>query len=257
LDGVRRSWCVRVVFAVLAGACALPGCDGEADRPLRAHSLRVDGREHLTVDPGSPRRPLLVLLHGRGMSPRDLLWKELYDELERLGEHAPAVVLVDGGDHSYYHDRRDYTWGRSTLRVVDAAERGLGTDGRVAVGGISMGGFGAFDLARRRAFCAVGGHSPALFRSAAATPAGAFDDAEDFARHDVIAAARSGDRFGGARLWLDVGREDPFRAATVELGRLLKAPVHVWAGGHDTHYWRAHVDEYLRFYSDALERCRR
>ena len=240
---------------MLVGVCALASCGGQADRPLRAHELRVDGREHLTVDPGSPQRPLLVLLHGRRMVPRDLLWEELYDGLERLGRRAPAVVLVDGGDHSYYHDRRDSAWGRSTLRVIDAAERRLGTNGRVAIGGISMGGFGAFDIARRHPFCAVGGHSPALFRAAGDTPAGAFDDADDFARHDVLGAARSGERFAPRR-WLDVGSDDPFRPATIELGRLLRTSVHVWPGGHDTHYWR-NLDEYLSFYANALERCRR
>jgi hypothetical protein len=29
----------------------------------------------------------------------------------------------------------------------------------------------------------------------------------------------------------------------------------VWPGEHGTRYWRAHVDEYLRFYAAALERC--
>src|SRR3989442_6361475 len=35
-------------------------------------------------------------------------------------------------------------------------------------------------------FCAVGGHSAALWFRGADTPAGAFDDAGDFARHDVL-----------------------------------------------------------------------
>ncbi len=210
---------------------------------------------HLTVDPGPPRRPLLVLLHGRGMEPEQLLWEELYDELERLGERAPALLLVDGGESSYYHDRRDFAWGSHTLRAVDAAERKLKTNGRVAIGGISMGGFGAFDLARRREFCAVGGHSPALFRSGGETPAGAFDDAEDFERHDVLGAARAGERFRGARLWLDVGRDDPFHGTTLELSRITGARTYVWPGGHDTRYWRAHMREYVRFYADALSEC--
>jgi S-formylglutathione hydrolase FrmB len=49
-----------------------------------------------------------------------------------------------------------------------------------------VGGFGAYDLARLNPgrFCAVGGHSPALWRSGGETAPGAVDDAEDFARHD-------------------------------------------------------------------------
>ena len=74
---------------------------------------------------------------------------------------------------------------------------------RVAIGGISMGGFGAYDLARLRPqrFCAVGGHSAALWLRGGDSAAGAFDDAADFARHDVVALARGArpNRVGAAR----------------------------------------------------------
>jgi S-formylglutathione hydrolase FrmB len=189
------------------------------------------------------------------MRPKDLLWSELYDELERLGERAPALLLVDGGEHSYYHDRQDFAWGSHTLRAIEAARRALHAGSNTAIGGFSMGGFGAFDLARAKAFCAVGGHSPAIFRSGAETPAGAFDDAEDFARHDLLRFARQGERFHGAPLWLDVGRDDPFHLTTVELAKQTGASLHVWPGGPDTHYWRVHIGEYLRFYADALAEC--
>jgi hypothetical protein len=251
LGHLRSSVQLGVVLLVLVS------CSGADDADeLRSKELIVKGRTHLTVNPGPPQRSLLVLLHGRGMLPKDLLWEELYDELERLDERAPALLLVDGGDSSYYHDRRDFAWGAHTLSAITAAERELGTDGRVAIGGISMGGFGAYDIGRVRDFCAVGGHSPAIFRTGADTPAGAFDDAEDFARHDVLRFAREGERFQGARLWLDVGRDDPFRATTVELAKATRARLHVWRGGHDTRYWRSHVAEYLRFYADALSECR-
>jgi S-formylglutathione hydrolase FrmB len=189
------------------------------------------------------------------MEPEDLLWKEMYDELERLGRRAPALLLVDGGDHSYYHDRREFAWGTNTLRAIEAARRDLRASSKTAIGGFSMGGFGAFDLARSKAFCAVGGHSPAIFRSGAETPAGAFDSAEDFAAHDLLRFARKGERFHPARLWLDVGRDDSFRATTVELAKLSGARLNVWPGGHDTRYWRSHVADYLRFYAEALANC--
>ena len=45
-----------------------------------------------------------------------------------------------------------------------------------------MGGFGALDLALEHPgrFCAVGGHSAALWQRAGATAPGAFDNANDF-----------------------------------------------------------------------------
>jgi S-formylglutathione hydrolase FrmB len=207
----------------------------------------------------STRPPLLVLLQGRGSSTSQWLSDELFAELERLGPRAPALLVVAGGDHSYYHDRKDGLWGAYVLR--EAIPAGLKTaqadPRRVAIGGISMGGFGALDQARIAPlrFCAVGGHSPALWRSGAATPSGAFDNAEDFARHDVIGAARAGKQFGLGPVWLDAGESDPFLEATKALGRLLHVRVHVAPGGHDRGYWRRHVAEYLRFYAGALARC--
>jgi len=144
--------------------------------------------------------------------------------------------------------------------VIPQAVRRLHADRRrVAIGGISMGGFGAYSLARLRprSFCAVGGHSAALWLRGSDSAAGAFDDAEDFARNDVIAIARARGRsaWGRARLWLDGGTEDPFRAGGKALAGALGIPMRHWPGAHDGDYWRAHYARYLRFYADALAAC--
>jgi S-formylglutathione hydrolase FrmB len=242
---------VAVALAVAGYAWHRGGRDSAAGRFEYVH---VGPRRHLLI-PGRPGSPLLVLLHGRGMSVREAAFPELFDALDRLGRGAPTVLIVDGGDHSYYHDRSDFPWGSATLKLIRSAPARFGTNPRkVAVGGFSMGGFGALDLARSHRFCAVGGHSPALWRSGGETPAGAFDNAEDFQRHDVIGAATRG-VYGGASVWLDVGDRDPFLEASRELGRRLGVQVHVWPGEHGTRYWRDHVDEYLRFYAASLARC--
>jgi enterochelin esterase-like enzyme len=125
-----------------------------------------------------------------------------------------------------------------------------------------MGGFGALDIARLNPgrFCAVGGHSAALFFTGGESAAGAFDNAQDFARHDVIAAARAGNPYPGMAVWIDVGSEDPFRDADTTLAQLLRAdgiPVqfHVWPGSHEMTYWNSHWNGYLGFYATALAGC--
>ena len=135
---------------------------------------------------------------------------------------------------------------------------------RIAIGGLSMGGFGAYDFARLYPgrFCAVGGDSPALWVSGGESAAGAFDDAEDFGRHDVIGAAEEGTDPYPARLWIDVGSEDPFRSADTRFAAILKekglpVQLHIWPGGHDQSYWQSHWSSYLGFYADALAHCRR
>ena len=90
---------------------------------------------------------------------------------------------------------------------------------RVAIGGISMGGFGAYALARLEPgrFCAVGGHSPAIWPVYRDAEPGGFDNASDFARNDVIVAATANpELYGHAQLWLDDGAQDPFFHATDE-----------------------------------------
>jgi S-formylglutathione hydrolase FrmB len=213
------------------------------------------------------KRPLLVFLHGRSGHPDDLLSDEFYAGLAQLGPRAPVVVALDGGDHSYWHDRRDGRWGSYVLQeaIPRAIEELHADPRRVAIGGISMGGYGAFDVAAHAEpgrFCAVGGHSPAFWLSGGQTAPGAFDDAVDFERHSVYRYAQSQPRpFGSTPLWIDRGDRDPFVPYDTVVVRELQAKgarvtSRVWPGEHEGEYWNRHMARYLRFYADALARCR-
>jgi S-formylglutathione hydrolase FrmB len=212
-------------------------------------------------------RGMLVFLHGRsgdnGSTTDD---EEFFEALANQGEEAPIVVFPDGGDSSYWHDRGTGDWGSYVVDEVipQMAERFGADPDRVAIGGISMGGFGALDLAIKNPdrFCAVGGHSPALFLSGAESAPGAFDDAEDFAENDVLAtAAADPDVLASQPVFLDAGRKDPFVPGVTQLADSLEtagadATVRLnRPGGHDEDYWNAHWDEYLGFYADALADC--
>jgi len=260
--GVRLA--LVIVLALLVG-CAeeAPSTDpGIVVEELTVDSLAV--RDELPVKvvvPGDGPLPLLVFLHGRGNDESSYVHDPLLDAVKALGERAPVIAFPDGGDDQYWHDRDSGEWGRYVVdEVIPAVERAVGTDpGKVAIGGISMGGFGAYDLARLYPdrFCAVGGHSPALWRTAGETAPGAFDDAEDFAGHDVVASAAD---FTEIPVWLDAGDEDPFQPGDrAFVGALEQAGADVtartWPGGHDGEYWDRHWPDYLRFYARALERC--
>jgi S-formylglutathione hydrolase FrmB len=206
--------------------------------------------------------PLLVFLHGRGAHGEESNSNDaFYDALDALGERAPAVVFPNGAVASYWHDRASGDWARYVLdEVIPRAIRRLHADPRrVAIGGISMGGYGAYAIARRRprSFCAVGGHSPAIWRRAGDSAAGAFDDARDYARNDVLALARARGRapWGTASLWLDGGDRDPFRAGTDAFAGALGIRARHPRGEHGADYWRGQYPRYLRFYAAALARC--
>jgi poly(3-hydroxybutyrate) depolymerase len=247
--------------AVLLAALALAGCaDSPTGETFEQRSRAVgETLEHRVLVPERDARgrpPLLVLLHGRGGGPGSMASDELSDALDAAGDRAPIVLLPDGGEASYWHNRRDGAWTRMVMReAIPAAIERFGADPRrVAIGGISMGGFGALHLAAAfpGRFCAVGAHSPAIFPDAASTAPDAFDDAEDFERHDLLKRAHQIPP--GA--WVDVGNDDPFAPAVRTLVERMRAPrFHPWPGAHEGDYWRAHMDDYVRFYVRALAAC--
>jgi S-formylglutathione hydrolase FrmB len=272
----------RAALAVLLTAAVALACLVLRVTILAPTDTHGAGVEHMTVHsgavgkdlgidvvipPGSAsRHPLLVFLHGRGGSDDTFTDDEaMFAALARLGELAPIVAFPDGDDHSYWHDRASGNWGEYVVEeAIPLVIRETGADAeRVAIGGISMGGFGAYDLALLSPgrFCAVGGHSPALWLEGGASAPGAFDDAEDFERHDVIAAVRADSTaFGDIPIWNDAGDEDPFLISDVALAEALEAggadlSARVWPGGHDRSYWDRHWDEYFRFYAEALSDC--
>ena len=198
------------------------------------------------VRPRRRGRWLLVLLHGKGGSPSQFLSQPFFDTLAALGKHAPSVLLLDGGDDSYWHDRADGAWGSMVLREAIPTGVERTHDRRIALGGISMGGYGALLLAsRNRGYCAVGVQSPALWLRPGATAPGAFDDAADYARNDVFKLRPP------HPLWIDLGASDPFRAATLAYARRAGIHAHVSPGGHDTAFWDAHMPQFLRFFARA------
>jgi pimeloyl-ACP methyl ester carboxylesterase len=235
---------------------AVAGCGGGA----RYHStrgarlLRFTVRSRLTSRDlhealVTPRRHgdwLLVLLHGKGGSPSQFLSQPFFDALAALGRRAPDVLLLDGGDDSYWHDRKDGRWASMVLR--EAIPTGLKRTHarRIAIGGISMGGYGALLIgSRNRDYCAVGVQSPALWTSPGMTAPGAFDDAQDYERNDVFKLQPP------RPLWIDLGASDPFREATLAYARRAGVPAHVWPGGHDVAFWDAHTPALLRFLAHA------
>jgi S-formylglutathione hydrolase FrmB len=286
----RRPWLIALAIVVVAGAGLAVRARIEASK--RGYSdtrgakvvhytlvSRLLGRslpEIGVVPAGGGSRPLLILLHGRHdpspvswlipskTGPESMLSNSFFQGLAHLGARAPIVVFLNGGGHSYYHDRRDGPWASMVLReaIPDAVQRFATTKDRIAIGGESMGGYGALHIASLRPgeFCAVGGHSAALWVTAGQTAPGAFDDAADYDRNNVFTAARRG-AFDHLSVWIDGGASDPFRAADAALVGLLRqqrvdVTYHVWPGGHTSSYWNSHMAAYLRFYASALATCR-
>ena len=264
---------VAVVWAVL-NLTVLAGTDthGSDVESFELKSEAVPGTHPVSVvvpdgaGDGSGRG-MLIFLHGRNGDSESYTDEEpFFEALEAQGENAPVVAFPDGGESSYWHDRDTGRWGSYVTDEVirEVAERYGADPERVAIGGISMGGFGALNLAMHNPgrFCAAGGHSPALFETGGESAAGAFDDAEDFAENDVIAAARNDpSAFDDLPVWLDAGSSDPFVPGVTAMGEALSSSgaeirhESGWKGGHDDDYWNRHWGQYLKFYATALASC--
>lgn len=198
--------------------------------------------------------PVLVVLHGRGGDHRsafdDLHLDRFLAAAVRHGVAPFAIASVDGGDHSYWHPRRD---GDAAGMVVDELLPLLGRHGlgvrRPGLLGWSMGGYGALHLATvlgRSRCAAVIAESPAVWHRADQSAAGAFDDAADWTRHDLwprLGALR------GIAVRIDCGSADGFAPVTRDLrGALSPTPAGgITPGGHDARYWRGRAPAQLAF----------
>jgi S-formylglutathione hydrolase FrmB len=273
---------VGVEEGVLPGrltvAKALGRCDVDAPvpdvatGPLERSTFRSarGGREvawTLALPPGHPADglPVALVLHGRGDDDRtafDVLGLHRFLAAHVAAGGPPFALAAAAGGQGYWHPRAD---GDDPLgMLVDELlprlrQRGLRTE-RIGALGWSMGGYGALLLARQSGRDALGGSrvvaaaaaSPALFRSAAETVAGAFDDAADFARWGDL--THHPDVPAGTDLMVACGTSDPFadptrayRAAVVPEPAGALGP-----GCHTAGYWRSQAAAQIAFLGRRL-----
>jgi enterochelin esterase-like enzyme len=212
------------------------------------------------------RYPVVYMLHGLGGHRDELVAMGLIDAADRAmrnGDVAPMVIIMPQGDLSYWvnHAYDGPRWGeyltRDVVQHVDATYRTLRSPAARAVGGISMGAWGALSNAftHPEVFGVVGGHS--------VTPRG--DDGslpflgtgEDFQRVDPIHLANTLPLTTNLQIWLDIGDSDPWLSSAQVLHQVLttQGVDHLWQlypGAHTWAYWGQHFIDYLRFYAHAM-----
>ena len=242
-------------------------------RELRFYSPALDADMHYLIylppDYGTAGRryPVLYMLHGASGDKEERAAYGLIDAADqsiRTGELPPLLVVLPQGDWGYWANHAaGPRWGdylaEDLVRHVDASYRTLPEPAHRAIGGLSMGAWGALHQAFTRpdVFGVVGAHSPAL-----RTDDGSLHflgSGEEFARRDPLALARTARDVHRLRIWIDIGDEDPW----LERARLLhqhleeRGVAHEWVvfpGGHEGAYWQEHVLDYLRFYGPATTR---
>ncbi|NMA76129.1 MAG: esterase family protein [Actinomycetales bacterium] len=117
-------------------------------------SLRVTVPPSYAEKPDA-RYPVLVLLHGRGGFYQD--WTNQGNVVEQTEEHEVIVVSPDGGAGSFYSNAnfpilgREAAWESFIMeQMLPFVHANFRTDPeRMAIGGLSMGGWGALSLGQR------------------------------------------------------------------------------------------------------------
>lgn len=227
------------------------------------------------TDPGV-RYPALYMLHGgSGLRSEwiDYGLLRAADRLMRDRAIAPFIIVLPQGDQEYWVDHvvdprvgaNGEKWGTYTAReVVPEIDRRYRTlaraDGR-AIGGLSMGGHAAIQLALNfpGTWSVIGSHSPSI-RPYGDAPTYLGRDAEFAARDPLSLIRAKPDVARGLSWWIDSGTVDPWHAAARAIEEELTVlgiphEWHAYPGDHSLAYWSAHVEDYLRYYTAAL--CRR
>jgi enterochelin esterase-like enzyme len=212
--------------------------------------------------------PVLYLLHGASGDAAEWPVYGFIDILDRsiqANEIEPFIVVLPQGDFGYWvnHAEGGYRWGdyvtHDLVAQVDSTFRTLRRPWRRAIGGLSMGGYGALVQAFRNpeVFGTVGAHSPSLREDNSVVEF--LGQGAEFAERDPVSLARTAPNLDQLQIWIDIGEEDPWypRALLLHSTLLERGIPHewnVWPGDHDMDYWTAHIPDYLHYYSHALTR---
>jgi len=199
---------------------------------------------YLPCVPDGETVPYLIFLHGSNADDHHLIELGLETAAQPF-----AVVMPFGEDEANTNEFGESSWGKVVLDLIPDFERRFPLDGsRRAIGGISRGGFWAYQigLSNPEMFRAIGGHS--AFFDLYHAPPGA--NPLDLALMLTPQTAPA--------LYLDRGADD-YAAPGLDImdARLRRADIaHTYivnpTGEHNNDYWRDHLPEYLNFYAAAL-----
>ena len=232
------------------------------------------------TNPGK-RFPVLYFLHGLGADQSFLASsgassgiEEAWEE-KRLGEF---VIITPQGENSFYINSRDghilYEdfFIREFVPQMERRFRLAGNRAGRAIGGISMGGYGALRFAFKypQMFTSVAVHMPALLEElphgSSGVGLGAFLGSafgtplnERFWKENTPFVFARTANLQGLKIYFDCGDQDNygFYAGARQLDKLLTArhvahEAHIYPGRHDWQFVSEHLDASMAFQSQAL-----
>ncbi|MGZ3427457.1 MAG: alpha/beta hydrolase [Polyangia bacterium] len=231
---------------------------------VECHSPALDRTVTYTAlvpDGGTPPFAVLYQLHGASDDHRAWLYKS---NLLRVVEGLPLLVVLPSGENGYYVDAPPLR-ALEQLVVHDIPAHVTRTfrvkEGRAAIGGLSMGGYGAIRLGLKHPdrYASVFAHSSRL-PARAELPMLAWTHGIDDADLDDLDVDRLAQRIDPAtmpKLAFDCGVDDHLIADSRRFHARLEAlgVPHGYAehaGAHDWEYWNRHVSDAIAHHARVL-----
>jgi S-formylglutathione hydrolase FrmB len=244
---------------------------------LQTHLFSDTLRKHVGMNvivPDRGRGPFATFYLLHGLSDDYTIWQRR-TRIEWFVRDLPLIVVMPDGFRGFYTNNDQgpryadfFTWELPDFveRIFPARRTRAGR----AIGGLSMGGYGAFRIALGAPdrFISANSHSGALLAGTRRRDVPA-DLHEELIRifgknprggeHDLLALARRAKRAKKLpKLLIDCGREDYLiddnRAFHRELEKLQVAHEYrEFPGAHDWDYWETHVQDAIAFHSRALK----
>ncbi|HET7768524.1 MAG TPA: alpha/beta hydrolase-fold protein [Chloroflexota bacterium] len=256
-------------------AHGLPAGVSWMDASLKSEALATALPYRVFLPPGyhaaeerDRRWPVLYLLHG--MSGRWDEWHIIL-ELERMLNQVVTsdpstqliVVLPQGGLGYWVDQKGGARWATSVARDlvghVDLTYRTLAQRDSRAIGGISAGGHGAYQISLTfpDVFGTAGAHSPSLPEEREAP--GYFGGAGGYRELDPETLVKSSTLSRPPRFWLDIGDQDRWARRAERLREALREKnwEHEWRlnqAAHEREYWIGQLKNYLAFYLGSFAR---
>lgn len=230
------------------------------------------------------RYPVLYFLHGLGANEQFLVvsggWNIVEDEWQqkKIGEY---LIVTPEADTTFYVNSRDGRvryedfFLREFIPFIESNYRVMAKRADRAIGGISMGGYGALHLAfaHPKLFVSVTANSAALFEKLpnvrVANPQqspllralhafGIPPDPGFWRRNDPMRLARVAN-LSGLSIYFDCGTEDDYGfehgAKTLHdvlAARKIPHEFHLYPGRHDAEYFAARLPAVFEFHSRAF-----
>jgi S-formylglutathione hydrolase FrmB len=238
---------------------------------FHSNILNRDMSYRIFLPPGyndNPSRhyPTVFMLHGWSGTYQEWMDYGLLNgtqDLVNRQEIQPYIIVLPLGDMDYWlnHANGGPRWADyltyEVVDLVDSQYRTIPDKAYRAIGGLSMGGHGALQIAFNypELFTIVGADSPTLRPREIAWDY--FGDAAYYATIDPISLAKVKD-LSQYKIWIDIGLDDTlWRPRANELHQVLlsRGKAHSFTeypGGHGYDVWATHVQDYIRFYAGAF-----